>query len=542
MKSIIFLIFCLGVLFTPQSLGGSILVYMSVGAKSHWNVWRPLVKALAARGHSLTVFAPRPDPTFDNTSNVEFHVTGNKLDVRINSTEVFSGTSTDFDMSTFLNIMLDSQNKTFNHPGFQKIYRDQPKFDLTLVSIFAVDFGYYFAKEILQSPAIVILPMTRFPMGDYFMGNPLDPSYIPLEMCRFTQEMTFYQRLVNFGLTHFVARSMHWVLFPYLNEQAKKLTQGAYDVDIGQAAMDMDFALYNGNPVVDGVRPVNPNTAFVGGLHIEPNKPLDQDLQRWIEGADHGVIYVSFGSVLSGSQMPKHILEKFVHVFNKLKQRIIFKWEVDQLDGKPDNVLVKKWCPQQDILAHPNVKLFISHGGLLSTEEAIYHGTPMLFIPGFADQHTNAHQGALNGYGLQLRWASLTEEDLEKSIHELLNNPKYKTKMEYYSDLFRDIMVSNVDKAVYHTEYIMRHKGAPHLKPAHRHLNWMQYHSVDVSHWNTWRPLARALVERGHVLTVFSPITDESLARHTNVTYHMTPNKLDDLVDSEDVFHGRHKK
>lgn len=40
----------------------------------------------------------------------------------------------------------------------------------------------------------------------------------------------------------------------------------------------------------------------------------------------------------------------FLRVFKKLKQRVIWKWEDDHLAGKPDNVMIGKWLPQNDIL------------------------------------------------------------------------------------------------------------------------------------------------------------------------------------------------
>ena len=83
------------------------------------------------------------------------------------------------------------------------------------------------------------------------------------------------------------------------------------------------------------------------------------------------------------------------------------------MEGKADNILLQKWCPQQDILGHPKVKLFITHGGLLSTEEGIYHGKPLLFIPGFGDQFANAARAKDLGLGEKLLWESLTEEALE---------------------------------------------------------------------------------------------------------------------------------
>ena len=83
------------------------------------------------------------------------------------------------------------------------------------------------------------------------------------------------------------------------------------------------------------------------------------------------------------------------------------------MEGKASNILLKKWCPQQDILAHPNVKLFITHGGFLSTEEGVYHGSPMLYIPGFSDQFVNAARATELGIAEHLSWGSLTEEELE---------------------------------------------------------------------------------------------------------------------------------
>ena len=44
---------------------------------------------------------------------------------------------------------------------------------------------------------------------------------------------------------------------------------------------------------------------------------------------------------------------------------ILWKWDEDNIADLPKNVMTQKWVPQQDILAHPNLKLFVTHGGLL---------------------------------------------------------------------------------------------------------------------------------------------------------------------------------
>ena len=55
----------------------------------------------------------------------------------------------------------------------------------------------------------------------------------------------------------------------------------------------------------------------------------------------------------------------------------------------PSNVLVTEWVPQQDLLAHRNLAVFLTHGGLLSLQEALYHEVPLVGIPIWFDQRTN---------------------------------------------------------------------------------------------------------------------------------------------------------
>jgi len=48
------------------------------------------------------------------------------------------------------------------------------------------------------------------------------------------------------------------------------------------------------------------------------------------------------------------------------------------------------------------------------------------------------------------------------------------------SVIARDQPETALERAVFWTEYIIRHKGAKHLRPAGQHLNWFQLHSLDV--------------------------------------------------------------
>lgn len=52
--------------------------------------------------------------------------------------------------------------------------------------------------------------------------------------------------------------------------------------------------------------------------------------------------------------------------------------------------------------------------------------------------------------------------------------------MQRLSALHRDRPVDPLNLSVFWTEFVMRHKGAKHLRPAVHDLNWIQYFSLDV--------------------------------------------------------------
>jgi glucuronosyltransferase len=97
------------------------------------------------------------------------------------------------------------------------------------------------------------------------------------------------------------------------------------------------------------------------------------------------------------------------------------KWESDELEGKPDNVLISKWVPQDDVLAHNKLRLFISHCGLGSVAEAMYHGVPIVALPIGIDQVGNANSIIAEGWAEKVDFANLNEKDLLGTIQKVLH-------------------------------------------------------------------------------------------------------------------------
>lgn len=136
------------------------------------------------------------------------------------------------------------------------------------------------------------------------------------------------------------------------------------------------------------------------------------------------MIYFSLGSNIKSKFLDENKRNIINEVFSELPYNVLWKFEDEELKGKQPNVKISKWLPQQDVLGHPNIKLFITQGGLQSLEEGISDGIPFLAIPFIADQYGNAAQIEKLGIGLQLRYQDLTKTAFKNSILQILENPQ----------------------------------------------------------------------------------------------------------------------
>lgn len=80
---------------------------------------------------------------------------------------------------------------------------------------------------------------------------------------------------------------------------------------------------------------------------------------------------------------------------------------------------------QQSIFsAHPNIKVFVTQGGLQSAEEAIVNGVPIVGIPFISDQPQNVAAFVTKGMGIRLNSESLTKTNLRDAIIEVAENKR----------------------------------------------------------------------------------------------------------------------
>lgn len=310
-------------------------------------------------------------------------------------------------------------------------------------------------------------------------GNPAPYSVTPFFARSFSDTMTVLERALNSGY-QLLMDSLHEFTIRFLVQGVLDKHLGRNAVNVIEMTKNSSFILQNGYATLTYPRPYLPNVAEIACIHCKPPKALPKELEAFIQkGGDLGFVYVSMGSAVKADNMPEQAKRLFLQVFEQLPYQVLWKWE-SEMDDLPENVMISKWLPQQDILGHKKIRAFVTHGGLLSMFETVYHGVPVITMPVFCDQEANAAKAELDGYAIQIELHTLTAEILLKAINRLVHEPRYRTEVKKRQLLLKDQRHTPLETAIYWTEYVIRHKGAIHLQSPSRHLNWLQYYLLDV--------------------------------------------------------------
>ncbi|XP_057799228.1 UDP-glycosyltransferase 74E2-like [Salvia miltiorrhiza] len=124
-------------------------------------------------------------------------------------------------------------------------------------------------------------------------------------------------------------------------------------------------------------------------------KPIDACMEWLQQQSPKSVIYISFGSMakLERQQMEelatalKLIGKPFLWVVRSSEESKLPEKFAEEASGKG---LIVSWCPQLEVLAHDAIGCFVTHCGWNSTLEALSLGVPMVGVPWWSDQATNA--------------------------------------------------------------------------------------------------------------------------------------------------------
>lgn len=264
----LFLIVLLSVASLSQSL--KILALFPYGGKSHVDVFLPLTKALAQKGHQVTVIGhfplekPIPHYTDINLRGQQF-VEFFNLEFRTSKKSMFLTPLLLNDMSQFF------CTSNFKSPELKEFLETNQTFDVIILEAFNSDCFAGIVHKI-GAPLIGISSSTIMPWINERLGNPTHPAYIPNNFFDFSDKMTFYERLINLGAE--VIQNNYYYYWMLQNDYEISKNYFNNLPPLKNIVHNSSLLLVNSHFSYNLPRPLVPAVIEVGGIHIGKVKKL----------------------------------------------------------------------------------------------------------------------------------------------------------------------------------------------------------------------------------------------------------------------------
>ncbi|XP_005180523.2 UDP-glucosyltransferase 2 [Musca domestica] len=493
----------------PQCHGTHVLAVLPSVWKSHYLFGYHLLEQMVQqRNYSVTLVSPykgggreKSSTEMDDPRFKEIQIDGllenwTEMGLSFDIEEMYSKSV----LEHFTRLMYATTSNTdalLQSPKVRELLHSQQQFDLLVVDLFLSDalMGLSFFYQI---PTVVISPSGSNTWLNQRFGNSQNAALDPSNFLAYSKHMTLWQRSVNTLMVMF--EKLTYSFFHMISQQVvytkhfEPLCQNSPWCntlpDHKDLIQNLSLALINTHPVLQYPRAFLPNMLTIAGVHLKNDNDnelvLPTHLKEFIEEAVQGVVYISFGANVY--DFPQEKIELFLDVFETLpNMRFIVKYDEDEpLEmtlNVSSKVMVQNWWPQQAILAHTNVKLFISSCGFMSVTEAINFVKPILAIPITPEQHVLARNLQEQGSAFILNYNDLSYDQLLFAINETLTNTKkYHDSLSVLkSQLTEDILgLKPMDKVINAIEMTLTTKGLKYLKTHSHHLNFWSSILMDV--------------------------------------------------------------
>ncbi|XP_055901886.1 UDP-glucosyltransferase 2-like [Eupeodes corollae] len=361
-----------------------------------------------------------------------------------------------------------------------------------------------------KAPLIGITPGGAYITSHEVIGNPNHPVAFPSIFMPFSEDLSLFQRVAS---TIFTLKSRYL----YFNEELPKQDEivkkffGPGTPSIWEIESNADLLLVNCYQALGNARPVGPTTIHMGGIHAIEDKSLPWHLQHFLEsqaninaGADGGgavgsssgsgngggsiggnniVAYINLGAMLTRAFVESHRMEKLVKILEKSSFDVVLNTNGIG-DGYALNTTTRMYqgsdFEQESLLAHENVKLFITPGGQRDIEDAIHHKVPILGISFSSNLEHYLLQIIKHDAGLVSNFDMESSAELLAKIEAFAITQRYQKNINKLHKILTDEPMRPVERAVWWIEYVLRNNGTQHLRHSWVKLSWVQYLLLDV--------------------------------------------------------------
>jgi len=180
---------------------------------------------------------------------------------------------------------------------------------------------------------------------------------------------------------------------------------------------------------------------FFGSVDPNAGASLEPALAEWLESSDRPVALVSFGSMIPsdtevGRAVGKGLEQAGVRVLwvsggNEAEKIAGKKAEKEAGSdgmaprGDVGDLRTEAFIPQADVLAHPNVRVFVTHAGSGGVQDGVWNGKPFLCIPMVSDQPYNARVVEFLGGGITIPAREVSASRVGRALRRLLTDDAF---------------------------------------------------------------------------------------------------------------------
>lgn len=257
-------------------LASNILVLSPITAPSHSNFFKPIVKELTRRGHSVTYWnGLKADKETGRTKNLR-HLYSDEIGV-INSDHQVGFKDRDKPFELFL-AFYDRTIKyctaIYQDPIFHQLMTSDEQFDIILIEgvLNECVLPIVHAKK---APFIYLNSIAPTPWLLDAVGSPQAYDHFPNPAFSFTDEMTIWQRMMNAASGVFIIYFRNYVLMPTVDRIASKMLGGSnYSSVIDTENRHLSLIITNTHFSINYQLPKSSAIIEAGGLHCRSSKPL----------------------------------------------------------------------------------------------------------------------------------------------------------------------------------------------------------------------------------------------------------------------------
>ncbi|XP_041763613.1 UDP-glycosyltransferase UGT5-like [Anopheles merus] len=355
------------------------------------------------------------------------------------------------------------------------------RFDLVIHDFTMGQWLLGFLEHFHNPPLVSISPYNIPSYTQYLADVPVYTTYLPHPASSFGTRMTFVERVQNTLYWWFDMLYRQQVYMPQEQQRLGRVFEGANRTHVKLLERRSELVLVNSDPALDFYQLLPPNVVQVGGLHIKRAEEMPPMMSQFIARANKGVVLFSFGTNVQSEMLGAEVNRQLLELFASMPD-YGFIWKHANADGllMPPNVLMAPWVPQSAVLANGRTKLLVSHGGLLSLQEAAWNGVPVIGVPFFADQFSNVRRIEQAGIGIGIPSAQLNAVTLKEAMDTILSDSSYRARGKELSYRFRTQPEPPLERAIFWIEKTIANKGLRYLRSPTRSMAPYQVYGLDM--------------------------------------------------------------